>query len=304
MLEFTNIYSLKSTRDLSDIRYIGKTNSNIYNRLHEHLRKTSNVTHKDNWIRKEIRDGYKIKIELIDIVYKEDWEFWEMYYIYKYRKEGYNLTNIEKGGMGIGNYSNQSNKVPIIALSFRGKILNKFSSIREVSGYYNIPENAIRDHVAGRHKSCRGKIFVKESEYDPNKDYSLKRNKKATTIYQYTLEGDFVKKWDRIVDAAKYYGISKALISAAATNKQRSAGNFQWSYKYKDKMENIESIIKKEVKLNVIKDSIIVLKDKTINEISELLNLNKKGISKCLYRPSKYYKGYYFERIQQISILH
>lgn len=60
----TFIYTLQSTRNLSDIRYVGKTTQILNKRLVQHLctAKTQVHRHVCNWIRKELDAGYSITI--------------------------------------------------------------------------------------------------------------------------------------------------------------------------------------------------------------------------------------------------
>jgi hypothetical protein len=93
------IYGLVSTRD-EKIRYVGQTKSPLRQRLAEHrcdslTRKNKN--HKCNWYRKECRDGYDIKIVLIEETDKEHWAEREIYWIKKLSVSN-DLVNELKGG--------------------------------------------------------------------------------------------------------------------------------------------------------------------------------------------------------------
>lgn len=60
-----------------------------------------------------------------------------------------------------------------------------------------------------------------------------KNNPKAKTIYQFTLDGKFIKEWNCIMDAAKEYNLNHSHISSAANMKdssRRQCGGFLWSY--------------------------------------------------------------------------
>jgi hypothetical protein len=98
----TYIYSL-SHPITKEIRYIGKAN-NPLKRLNFHLEEAkkidSKTTFKINWIRKLIKQHLKPEVNIIDKVYKEDWEFWEKFYINLYRNKGYKLVNGTNGGEG------------------------------------------------------------------------------------------------------------------------------------------------------------------------------------------------------------
>lgn len=47
-------------------------------------------------------------------------------------------------------------------------------------------------------------------------------------ILQYTIDGVLIKEWDSMVEASKYYNISKSLISECCNGKYRTAGGYEW----------------------------------------------------------------------------
>lgn len=96
----TNIYGLFESQSPWDIRYIGKTDC-LRERLSEHIKYCQQGTsHKDNWIKKAIKHGKTIDIVLIKVISNKHWRIAETDYILAFRKAGYNLTNVGKGGEG------------------------------------------------------------------------------------------------------------------------------------------------------------------------------------------------------------
>ena len=103
--KLTKIYVLKDP-DTLEVRYVGKTVNTLIGRLGEHIResikrKDSNQTYKTNWIN-SILESKKIPIieEVDECPWKES-EALEIYYIAKYKSEGYNLVNGTEGGEGV-----------------------------------------------------------------------------------------------------------------------------------------------------------------------------------------------------------
>ena len=104
------IYTLASTRNLNDIRYIGKTKQTLKRRLQGHLcnakkaeRLRNHKNHNYNWINHELLEGYSIVIEEIDSLDfsdNEDWKWFEQYWISQMKIWGFNLTNLTDGGDG------------------------------------------------------------------------------------------------------------------------------------------------------------------------------------------------------------
>ena len=98
-VNYCHIYSL-SDPITNEVRYIGKTN-NLSKRLIGHLYDSKSFNHYTaRWIRSLKEKGFKPKIESIDYVGVEEWEFWEIHYISLFKSWGFRLTNGTDGGDG------------------------------------------------------------------------------------------------------------------------------------------------------------------------------------------------------------
>lgn len=94
------IYSL-SHPITGEIRYIGKTVKKLEKRLNGHIFESKTPScHRHNWINSLLKEGVRPEIKLIDIVSKDDWQFWEMHWIEQFKVWGFNLTNGTIGGDG------------------------------------------------------------------------------------------------------------------------------------------------------------------------------------------------------------
>jgi len=84
-----------------------------------------------------------------------------------------------------------------------------------------------------RDKISKSKLGYKPSpESIERKRQSLTRGKHCKPVYQYDLNGNFIKKWDYREDAEAEYNTPKAKnINAAARGNQKTAYGFIWSYK-------------------------------------------------------------------------
>jgi hypothetical protein len=101
------IYGLCSNDD-NFIRYVGKSyRPNI--RKNEHLSsvKRGVNTHKNNWIKKVIKSGGTITVQILEECSENDWPDKEKYWIKRFK----NLTNVSEGGEG---HSGKRFKTPII----------------------------------------------------------------------------------------------------------------------------------------------------------------------------------------------
>lgn len=94
---------------------------------------------------------------------------------------------------------------------------------------------------------------------------------KVKTIYQYTLEGNFIKEWPSITEASLEYKCSSSCIGKAIFDRTPSLGYLWTDYKY-------ESINPKEFKIDENKTKcylydIMVFICKSLNLFQSVLNL-------------------------------
>lgn len=78
------------------------------------------------------------------------------------------------------------------------------------------------------HTGCKHTELIKE------KWSKMKRgvkSYKAKTIYQFSPNGDFIKKWDCVREAGRTLNINSSHIAACARCERKTAGGYVWSYK-------------------------------------------------------------------------
>lgn len=112
-------------------------------------------------------------------------------------------------------------------------------------------------------------------------------------LFQYDLQGNFIKKWDSVRETVQYYGCNSNRFNMAITDK-RSAFNSYWSKEYVDILD--VSIYRKskhsEIYCYDLEGSLIKIYT-SINEISEELKLSKASINDaCSHK--RPLKGMYF----------
>ena len=92
------IYGLSGNDGI--IRYVGKT-YDTYKRLNEHIYESKNPrnnNHKNNWIKKIIKNNENLNISILEECNENNWIEKEKFWISKIE----NLTNISTGGDGVG----------------------------------------------------------------------------------------------------------------------------------------------------------------------------------------------------------
>lgn len=110
----------------------------------------------------------------------------------------------------------------------------------------------------------------------------------SKTIYQYSLEGNFIKEWDCISNAGRELKINSSNITMCAKHTRPIAGGYRWEYYYADKLPPIVKVHKS--RKGMWGKSILQLDDYgniiaeyvSLNEASRKLNIDATSISKAL----------------------
>lgn len=280
------IYTLSSTRNPNIIRYIGKSKQKLSRRLSQHLcaaKKAKETNYKlnynYNWINKELSEGYEIIIEELDSVNfqeNESWEWLEQYWISQMKIWGFNITNLTDGGDGNKNQHFSKETIQKRAEKLRG-IPRDLETRRKIS------------------ESHKGKILSEETK---NKVSNSIKELQGRKILQYDLDGNKIKEWNCIVDAAKQLNIDKANIGHCCSHKENhnSAGGFIWRY-----IEDSTPVIK------YTSNSICVLDlnhklisiFKTAVLASKELGVSTCSISNCCNHKIENVKGYIFVKYKE-----
>ena len=108
-------------------------------------------------------------------------------------------------------------------------------------------------------------------------------------IIQYDLKGEYIKIWDSIIEAAKYYKLTVTSISYCLNGRCKNSGGFQWKFYSENFPLNIESCENNcHRKVKIIQYDLEGNYIKTWNSIKEIKNI--LGI-KTPYRISECCKG-------------
>lgn len=215
------IYTLSSTRNLNDIRYIGKTKQTLKRRLQGHLcdakkakRLNNYNNHNYNWINREINDGFEIviaEIDSLEFLEGEDWKWFEQYWISQIKVWGFNLTNLTIGGDGNQNQYFSKESIEMRASKIRG-----------------IP----RDEKT-KEKISKSLTGIKRSEETKQKVKNAITKLQGEVIKQFSKEGLFIKEWPSISEASRELKIDRANIGHCCAHRpnHNTAGGYIWRYK-------------------------------------------------------------------------
>lgn len=260
------IYIYKLTDPFTDeIRYVGKT-TNLVRRLNSHINRCkSNKFHSAVWIKSIINKGKKPIIEIIEECNEENWEDREIYWISYYRKI-FDLTNILDGGGHSATY---------------GRLGKPWTEEQRINN----------------RKSRLGKSVNHTKEGNEKRAEGIRRycNKNKKEVFQYDLDGNFIRKWDSAVDAGKELNISYSDINRACKKENLTAFGFQWRYRDSDvkigKYVKPESTSNKAV-IQLTKEGEKLKEFKSIMEASRQTGILNSSIKNCLSGRSQSAGGY------------
>lgn len=204
------IYCLINPLD-NTIRYVGVTKRTLKKRLAEHIQKSKyKQTRKDYWIQSLVKKGVLPVIEEIDIV--DDLIFWEKHYISLYKSWGFDLVNGTSGGDN-GELTLESKKK--ISEKLKGNTHGFKKGHFPISGFK-------KGHsINKKNKTKEHKLKISLS----------KLNVGSIAVYQYDLQGNFIKEWISASKVQRELGILNSKINMVCKGKRNKAGGFIWKYK-------------------------------------------------------------------------
>ena len=260
-MKSTFIYTLSDSN--GDVRYIGKSNI-LRKRLYSHIKecKTSNKSHKINWIKSLLeRDELPI-IEVLEEVSIEDWQYSEKYWIEQFRQWGFNLTNIAKGGVDGNSYKRTESTKQKMRVSKLGTKLPEEQKKKISDGVkqrfidnpnYNkssdkthiidkdllyqkyIIENLSLNKCASFFGTAKSTIFHNLKDNNITKDKLVWINQVAVNpkkiILQYDKNNNFIKEWTGLKIITKELNIDSSDISSCCRGVAKSAGGFIWKFR-------------------------------------------------------------------------
>lgn len=281
------IYTLSSTRNPNEIRYVGKTTQKLKRRLSQHLSSAKKYSEDSvysnynyNWINHELRDGYKILInELESLSFKEheDWKWFEQYWISQFKVWGFKLTNLTDGGDGNQNQVFTKEAIEKRAEKIRGKHRDKET----------------------RKKISKGLTGIKRSEYTKKKISNAIKALQGKSVEQYDKNGNFIKLWPSIVDAARHYNVCPSAISDACKKEVHVYLIKGYFWRFQNDTTPIDCSTPKTVVVLDKETNKFLYKFQTSKELGEKLGISAASISRCLHGQADSAKGYKIMRYSE-----
>lgn len=211
----TKIYKLIDPRD-EKVKYVGKTIRTLEYRLYQHLQ-CYNKTKKDSWIKSLLSKNLEPRIELIEQCDEIIWEDRERFWIKFYKTKG-DLKNMTEGGVGHNGESPSKQSNLKRSLSLKGRICKQET------------KDKIRNRILGtkRSEETKEKIRVANVGKKYDKETLIKKSK---AVIMMSMEGDELKEFYSVSEAAREMGFSKSAISAACNGYYKQMKGFKWKFK-------------------------------------------------------------------------
>jgi len=205
------IYTL-SDPITNEIKYCGKT-KDIKERLSGHLKEKKRID-KFNWIKNLKNNNLKPRIEIIDEVDDNGWDFWEKYWISQLKTWGFELLNKTDEYSVTGFKHSEETK----------KIISEKQIGRKMSDEW-------RENIS------KGKKGVKFSDSHiknlSNSHIGQISNLKIKILQIDIKTGEILNNFESITNAYKYLNLdfkNSSLISTACKGNIKSAYGYYWCY--------------------------------------------------------------------------
>ena len=247
-MEKTNIYILIDPRD-NKVRYVGKAN-NIKERLKSHLNPTrKHQIHKKNWINSLKKEKLKPIIEVIDEVPKNNWQFWEIYWISQFKTWGFDLINYTEGGDGC-TFANQTSfkkgqgAKPIVGFDCNYNKICEFNSTTDAELFYktlgiwhvlnNKGKRKTAKNIAWFYKTIIEKLSKEELEKEIKEKFIKERNPNSNTfvkgqkgthskkVFIYDLNNNLLREFESAKLASEYLGIKPGTLQFRITKGKKN----------------------------------------------------------------------------------
>jgi group I intron endonuclease len=313
-------YIYKISDELGNTRYIGKSN-NPRRRLYQHIKDKSNL-HKFNWLNSIIKRGNKPIIEVIEKVSMDTWKEREIYWISKFKDDGFDLLNMTIGGDGAEGmiHSEESkqrmrkSKLGIPLSEEHKKNISEAVKLKaEENPFYNrsgnnpkqpidrdllyqlyIVENLSMPEIAEKLDCSEKKVWDNLQDYEIKKDKRIWKKQCASqskkVVLQYDLEGNLIKEWS---SAVSVYEKLKIKPERCCQGRMKTSKGFIWRYKDEwfdlglDKLdEHSKKVTQYDLKGNFIRNF------DSIKEALETLDSKHVNISSCCLGKSKSAGGF------------
>ena len=181
------------------------------------------------------------------------------------------------------NHSNKYGKV--YQYDMEGNYVAEYKSIHQCRLYNPTDFPTIVKTING-YKSDKSKFLYSTKYYMkfPLNILKRKRNGNSKPIYQYDLNGKFIKEWESATIAAKEFNMSRGVITGCADKKKvksKSACGYLWSF---ERFDKIQSYTKKSIGKKILQydlDGNFIKQYDSVADASRETKVNRPSIIMC-----------------------
>ena len=272
--------------------YIGQTYTSLQHRFGKNGIRYNQCTLFWNAIKKYGWDNFEHIILEDGIQSQSEANEKEKYYIKKYkttdRKYGYNLQD--------GGSEQTVLSIKVYQYDLDGNYIGEYNSISDAMRDNNISNGKISDCCKGKRKSIGGYMW----SYDKvSKLESYRRKSKSKPVYQYSLDGDFIRKYYTVTEASKIANCNASKITSCCNLTVKTVGGYQWRYDYCDNIGAIKNKTRMQTHnteiLQIDNNGNVICKFSSPSEASLLFDNSENAyasITNCLLHKSKSACGY------------
>ena len=113
---------------------------------------------------------------------------------------------------------------------------------------------------------------------------------KHRPVFQYGLDGIFIRKWETMTDAWKALGMDSSGITRAARGEIKTAGGFQWRYEYVEFLGKVSSISRRIIQFTI--DNRFVKEWDSVTDAAKYYKTTTGRICACLNEHTRTCKGF------------
>lgn len=179
----------------------------------------------------------------------------------------------------------------IAQLDIEGNLIKIWDSVKDA-------ERELETRINKKNKLCGGFQWQLYEEWLENPKGKVHHKHNITdTIKQFDLQGNFIREWKSIKEAADRTNTSRTSLTSCLNGRGKTAGGFLWSYAYEinTNIAPNRSKCRKTVKQLTL-DRIFIKEWNSIQEASENLNIKLGSIKNCIKGTQKQAGGYLWER--------
>lgn len=276
--------------------YIGITN-NTEQRWSGNGRQYKGCTHFYNAIQKYGWNNFE-HIIIIDNISFTMANLLESELIKKYNTidNGYNIKSGGYGGGSLGKHHHKSK--PLYQYDLMGNFIRKWECQIDAEKYYGVKDLTKAPNGTDNRKMAIGYQWSYEY-HEKIPPYSHGGYKTYEPIYQYSIDGEFIKKWDYQKDAIEEYG---ATIRACANGYSKTSYNYRWSFIYFEKLPPLP--VKEHKKRNATAHNAIPVIQKNLdgNYIKKFSSATEAII--CISNGKYKHSGHILEACKDNKVYH